>query len=57
MLRDGKTGEPVLALPTGPKPDKLTDRRVAAGKGIAGWVAEHKAKTKLIPVLEAMRTK
>jgi len=57
MLRDGKTGKPVLGLATGPKPDKLTDRRLAPGKGIAGWVAEHKAKTKLIPVLEAVRTK
>ena len=57
MLRDGKTREPVLGVATGPNPDKLTDTRLAPGKGIAGWVAEHKAKTKLIRVLDAMRTK
>ncbi len=57
MLGDGKTGELALGVATGPKPDKLTDRRLAAEKGIAGWVAEYKAKTKPIPVLEATRAK
>jgi hypothetical protein len=57
MLRDGETGEPVLGVATGPNPDKLTETRLAPGKGIAGWVAERKAKTKLIRVLDAMRTK
>lgn len=57
MLADGKHGELALGVDTGPKPDKLTDRRLAPEKGIAGWVAEYKARTKPIPVLEAMRTK
>jgi len=48
MLIDDKTGELVFSIPTGPKADKLTDIRIPRGKGIAGWVAEHKQSV-LIP--------
>ncbi len=41
MLLDDKTGELVFSVPTGPKADELIDMRLAPGKGIAGWVAEH----------------
>jgi signal transduction histidine kinase/ActR/RegA family two-component response regulator len=41
MLLDDKTGELVLSVPTGPKANKLTDIRIPAGEGIAGWVVEH----------------
>jgi len=42
MLLDEETGELVFSVPTGPKADKLTDIRIPPGKGIAGWVVEHK---------------
>ena len=48
MLIDDKTEELVFSIPTGPKADKLTDIRIPRGKGIAGWVAEHKQPV-LIP--------
>jgi len=48
MLIDDMTGELVFSIPTGPKADKLTDIRIPRGKGIAGWVAEHKQPV-LIP--------
>jgi PAS domain S-box-containing protein len=41
MLRDDNTGELVFSVPTGPQADRLTDMRLAPGKGIAGWVVEH----------------
>jgi PAS domain S-box-containing protein len=41
MLLDDNTGELVFSVPTGPQADRLTDMRLAPGKGIAGWVAEH----------------
>jgi len=48
MLLDDKTGELVLSVPTGPKASKLTDMRIPAGEGIAGWVVEH-GKPVLVP--------
>ena len=42
MLLDQDTGELVFSVPTGPKSDELTDVRIPPGKGIAGWVAEHR---------------
>ncbi|HUT72784.1 MAG TPA: response regulator [Desulfatiglandales bacterium] len=48
MLLDDKTGELVLSVPTGPKASKLTDTRIPAGEGIAGWVVEH-GKPVLVP--------
>jgi len=41
MLLDEKTGELVLSVPTGPKAARLTDMRIPASEGIAGWVVEH----------------
>ena len=41
MLLDERTGELVLSVPTGPKAAKLTDMRIPASEGIAGWVVEH----------------
>ena len=41
MLLDDKTGKLVLSVPTGPKANKLTDMRIPAGEGIAGWVVQH----------------
>jgi signal transduction histidine kinase/ActR/RegA family two-component response regulator len=41
MLLDDTTGELVLSVPTGPKAKKLTDLRIPAGEGIAGWVVQH----------------
>jgi two-component sensor histidine kinase/putative methionine-R-sulfoxide reductase with GAF domain len=48
MLLDDKTGELVFSVPTGPKADRLIDIRLSPGKGIAGWVAEHKQSV-LVP--------
>ena len=41
MVLDDKTKELVFSVPTGPKAERLIDARLAPGKGIAGWVAEH----------------
>jgi signal transduction histidine kinase len=41
MLLDERTQELVLSVPTGPKAAKLTDMRIPASEGIAGWVVEH----------------
>jgi len=42
LLRDEDTGELVFAVVHGESSDRLTNYRLPAGKGIAGWVAEHK---------------
>lgn len=41
MLLDDETGELVFSVPTGPRADKLTDIRIPAEEGIAGWVVQH----------------
>ena len=44
LLRDAKTDELVFTLVTGGEEvDKLRGRRLAAGKGIAGWIATHQS--------------
>jgi signal transduction histidine kinase/ActR/RegA family two-component response regulator len=48
MLLDDVTGELVFCIPTGPKANKLSNIRIPPGKGIAGWVVEHK-ESALIP--------
>ena len=42
LLRDEETGELVFSVVHGESKDRLTNYRLPAGKGIAGWVAEHK---------------
>ncbi len=41
MLLDTKTGELVIAVPTGPARAEISGMRIPAGKGFAGWVAAH----------------
>ncbi len=40
MMHDEKTGDLIYSLSTEPNEDQLSDVRVPAGKGLAGWVAE-----------------
>jgi GAF domain-containing protein len=42
LLRDEDTNELVFAVVHGEARDRLTNYRMPPGKGIAGWVAEHK---------------
>ena len=42
LLRDEETEELVFAVVHGESRDRLTNYRLPRGKGIAGWVAEHK---------------
>ena len=41
MLRDGETGDLTFEIAVSPAAEKLKGMKIAAGKGIAGWVAEH----------------
>jgi len=42
LLRDEETNELVFSVVHGEARDRLTNYRLPSGKGIAGWVAEHK---------------
>jgi diguanylate cyclase (GGDEF)-like protein len=41
LLRDEKSGDLTFEIAVSPAAEKLKGMRVAAGQGIAGWVAEH----------------
>ncbi len=41
LLRDEQTGELTFEIAVSPAAEKLKGMKVPAGKGIAGWVAEH----------------
>ena len=41
MLRDGETGDLAFEIAVSPAAEKLKGMKIAAGQGIAGWVAEH----------------
>ncbi len=48
FLVDEKNGDLVFTIPTGPAADKLADKRIQKGVGIAGWVAENE-KALIVP--------
>jgi diguanylate cyclase (GGDEF)-like protein len=41
LLRDEETGDLIFEIAVSPASDKLKGMKVAAGDGLAGWVAEH----------------